>query len=239
MPSGQSGRCGRALRGKRLRTLDEVVPLLEDLRRKFMRSAREFFELLKERMNEFLIQRIDAALATGVPFDLSTEAQWEYAARSGGQNFIWATDNGHLDIGRNAPSYEQEKLLSPVVKGHPTGQGAVWRTALNPVGMFPPNPLGFYDMSSNGWEWMQDRYDASYYQVSPERDPKGPASGTKRVERGYAEGDYPSGGVLNRFSRDPMITGRNLDTWEMGPGLPATHTVRCAVNLARPVAGVK
>ncbi|WP_150696500.1 formylglycine-generating enzyme family protein [Pandoraea terrae] len=175
------------------------------------------------------------ARETGVPFDLSTEAQWEYAARSGGQNFIWATDNGHLDVGRNAPSYEQTRLLGPVTRVNPSVQ----RTSLHPVGMFPPNPLGFYDMSSNGWEWMQDWYDASYYQVSPERDPKGPASGTLRVERGYAEGDYPSGGVLNRFSRDPLTTRRDIGTGIIGPGVAATHTVRCAVNLARPIAGVK
>src|SRR5699024_6847387 len=38
---------------------------------------------------------------TGLPFALSTEAQWEYAARSRGQFFAFPTDNGNIEQGKN------------------------------------------------------------------------------------------------------------------------------------------
>jgi formylglycine-generating enzyme required for sulfatase activity len=39
-------------------------------------------------------------------------------------------------------------------------------------------------MSGNEWEWCQDWYDDSYYSVSPEGNPTGPATGWYRVLRG-------------------------------------------------------
>ena len=56
-------------------------------------------------------------------------------------------------------------------------------------------------MNANGWEWMQDWYDAKWYRVSPERDPIGPPTGTLRSLRGYASGDYVSGLNLIRYTR--------------------------------------
>ena len=175
---------------------------------------------------------------TGVAFDLPTEAQWEYAARSRGQNFIWATDNGHIDMGRNMATYEQGNELRPVVRNPPKGRrpSDSDRAYLFPVGVFPPNPLGLYDMNADGWEWMQDWYSESWYRVSPERDPKGPPSGTLRSVRGYAGGDYVSGLNLIRFKRDPMILEKDYDTGVVKPGLNTTHSVRCAVNQDHPVA---
>ncbi|NLO44869.1 MAG: formylglycine-generating enzyme family protein, partial [Candidatus Cloacimonetes bacterium] len=63
----------------------------------------------------------------------------------------------------------------------------------HPVGGKAPNGLGIYDMSGNVWEWCWDWWDASYYSSSPSNNPKGPASGTRRVLRGgswYYEGSY-------------------------------------------------
>ncbi|MBM4443474.1 MAG: SUMF1/EgtB/PvdO family nonheme iron enzyme [Candidatus Rokubacteria bacterium] len=45
-------------------------------------------------------------------------------------------------------------------------------------------PYGAHDMAGNVWEWVADWFDAAYYQRSPERNPKGPDSGTRRVLRG-------------------------------------------------------
>jgi sulfatase modifying factor 1 len=173
---------------------------------------------------------------TELPFDLPTEAQWEYAARSRGQNFIWATDNGNLEIGRNIASYEQENYyLSPVVATAPDDPQNVTRAMLYPVGIFPPNPMGFYEMNSDGWEWMLDWYDAGYYKTSPEHDPQGPPQGTKRSVRGYSDGDYMPGLNLIRDGDDPMLIEKDLLTDVVGPGFAATHSVRCAVNLDRAV----
>ncbi|MDR3380596.1 formylglycine-generating enzyme family protein [Cupriavidus basilensis] len=172
---------------------------------------------------------------TGVPFSLPTEAQWEYAARSRGQNFIWATDNGHMDKGRNMASDEQKERLRPVVSTDPEEPASVTRAMLFPVGIFPPNPLGLYDMNANGWEWMQDWYDAKWYRVSPERDPLGPPTGTLRSLRGYAGGDYVSGLNVIRYARDPMIIGRDILTEVIGPKRNTTHSVRCVANQDHPV----
>ncbi|QKJ86938.1 hypothetical protein PMPD1_1989 [Paramixta manurensis] len=98
--------------------------------------------------------------------DLPTEAQWEYAARSRGKLFMFANaDNKnyfHDDKDRNYASSSDKQ----------------------PVGSFPPNPLGLYDMMGNGKDWLKDWYSADYYNISPEKDPQGPRSGKKKSVRG-------------------------------------------------------
>ncbi|WP_216821793.1 SUMF1/EgtB/PvdO family nonheme iron enzyme [Uliginosibacterium sp. TH139] len=115
----------------------------------------------------------------GTPMDLPTEAQWEYAARNRGQMVIYATDNGKIDAGRNVPTYEwleehnqAEGVYSSIYSGYE-------------VGLFPPSPLGLYDLVSNGREWTLDWYDATYYAHSPVFNPKGPESGAEKVLRGH------------------------------------------------------
>ena len=102
----------------------------------------------------------------GMNFRLPTEAEWEYAARSGGKREEWAGTSSESELGRYA-----------WYKGN-SGR----RT--HPVGQKRPNALGLYDMSGNVWEWCQDRYDRDYYKNSPKNNPKGPLSGSYRVIRG-------------------------------------------------------
>jgi formylglycine-generating enzyme required for sulfatase activity len=105
----------------------------------------------------------------GQPYDLPTEAQWEYAARSGGQRHLYPTDNGESEPGRNLPSYEQRKAAGGLV----------------PVSSFPANQAGIYYMSAGIREWVNDWYDAKYYEISPTFNPTGPKEGTEYVIRGF------------------------------------------------------
>lgn len=102
----------------------------------------------------------------GTEVSLPTEAQWEYVARSRGKFRQFANSDNIYD------------LSIPDLKLNFTHD-------ISPVGTFPPNPLGFYDMMGNGHDWVNDWYAKDYYQYSPEKDPQGPVSGTEKVVRGY------------------------------------------------------
>lgn len=99
----------------------------------------------------------------GDTYSLPTEAQWEYAARSGGKNEIYA---GGKDIDRVAWYSENTK------------------TKTQPVGTKAPNGLGIFDMSGNVWEWCQDW--RGNYLPNDVKNPVGPSSGSYRVIRGGA-----------------------------------------------------
>jgi len=96
-------------------------------------------------------------------YRLPTEAEWEYAARSGGKHEKFAGGN---DI---------EALA--------WYSGNAGNTT-HPVGKKLANGLGLYDMSGNVWQWTADWYDENYYRNSPRNNPVGPLSGSKRVFRG-------------------------------------------------------
>ena len=100
---------------------------------------------------------------TGRRYRLPTEAEREKAARGGleGARFPSGDDPGEAD-GR----FPQE--------------------APRPVGLSAPNGYGLFDMAYNIHEWCSDWYDPGYYRISPERDPQGPPSGTRRASRGGA-----------------------------------------------------
>ncbi len=53
-----------------------------------------------------------------------------------------------------------------------------------PVGLYPPNPFGLYDVHGNVWEWVADWHARDFYARSPAIDPQGPSTGSLRVQRG-------------------------------------------------------
>ncbi len=100
---------------------------------------------------------------TGQQFRLPTEAEWEYACRSGGKNQI----NCGSDNGNSVAWYNDNS-----------------KSMTHNVGQKQANDLGFYDMSGNVWEWVQDRYDPEFYNHSPKNNPNGPLDGSYRTFRG-------------------------------------------------------
>jgi formylglycine-generating enzyme required for sulfatase activity len=103
---------------------------------------------------------------TGKKYRLPTEAEWEYAARSGGKKEIWSGTSDEVEL-EDYAWYKDNSL-----------------EGTHPVGQKEPNGLGIYDMSGNVWEWVWDRYDEEYYESSPKDNPKGSLSGNNRIVRG-------------------------------------------------------
>jgi iron(II)-dependent oxidoreductase len=58
-------------------------------------------------------------------------------------------------------------------------------------------------MAGNVWEWVADWYASDYYGRSPQRNPKGPDSGTSRVLRG---GSWLSGPINLRAAYRSSFT---------------------------------
>ncbi|HBR3414984.1 TPA: SUMF1/EgtB/PvdO family nonheme iron enzyme [Klebsiella pneumoniae] len=150
--------------------------------------------------------------------DLPTEAQWEYAARSRGQYLPFSTNNGNFELGSNIP--EQKKLDE-----YTDGYGF----PIYPIGKYPPNPLGLYDMGLSGAEWSNDWYSTDYYSHSPVYDPQGPVKGNEKVLRGYVGGDRQYALTIFRQSSQPVPKFAGRDDYQKF-GVSPLFVFRCVIN---------
>jgi formylglycine-generating enzyme required for sulfatase activity len=116
---------------------------------------------------------------------LPTEAEWEYAARGGLTQMPYVWGKEFRPGGKFMANTWQGRF--PYRNTKDDG----WERT-SPVGSFPANGFGLYDMAGNVWQWCSDWYRPDYYEHSLRRNPQGPADSfdpaepniPKRVQRG-------------------------------------------------------
>lgn len=125
---------------------------------------------------------------------LPTEAEWEYAGRGGSTGARYGPIDEiawySYDSGGQAQDVAQKRA----------------------------NGFGLYDMLGNVFQWVNDWYDANYYQRSLAADPPGPSTGSQRVLRGgFSNGGLREVRVSRRFGqvpRQPLPTAGFRCVWE-------------------------
>ncbi|MDX1367887.1 formylglycine-generating enzyme family protein [Pseudomonas sp.] len=147
---------------------------------------------------------------TGLPFDLTTDAQYEYAARNRGlTTWLYPTHDGKPIANKSDPYAD---------KVFETGR-------IGPVGTrLPANPLGIYDLAENTKEWVNDWFSPTYYSENDGiKDPQGPDNGSEKVVRSLGLGSLSFS--FSRINAPEALEGGSL----------VTHGFRCAVNSPKPI----
>ena len=124
---------------------------------------------------------------------MPTEAEWEYACRAGTTtSYSFGNSLTEADANFSGSSTKATKA----------------------VGSYKPNAFGLYDMHGNVWEWCDWYGD---YPAAAVTDPKGPATGEKRVLRG---------GSFNEVGSYARSSSRGLN-------LPTARSYTSGLRLAR------
>ena len=141
---------------------------------------------------------------TGLPFDLPTEAQWEYACRAG--------TTGNFN---NGSDYD---LLGRITSTQNDLRGGFSQHTV--VGRYLSNTWGLYDMHGTVYEWCLDWYEGIDTRTAASN-PDGAASGSYRIRRGggwydfdyYAKSGYRYYDYPSSYSRDSGFRlGRTLES---------------------------
>ncbi len=148
---------------------------------------------------------------------LPTEAEFEFAERGGLDRKKYAWGDQFMPNG---------KAMANTFQGHFPDKNTEkdGYAGTSPVGSFPANGYGLYDMSGNVWEWTSDWYRPDYYQTLAStgkvaRNPQGPSDSFDPSEPGVAKKVHRAGSYLctDQYCSRYMVGGR-------GKGEPDTGT---------------
>jgi formylglycine-generating enzyme required for sulfatase activity len=140
---------------------------------------------------------------TGHQYRLLSEAEWEYAARAGTTTaYPWGARASH-----DRANYGAEQCCSPLAAGRDK-----W-IHTSPVGSFPPNAFGLYDMIGNVSQWVQDCHADSYSGLPADGSANESIGCKHRVGRGGLWNDYPE--MLRSAARNfaPPDDGTTIETY--------------------------
>jgi eukaryotic-like serine/threonine-protein kinase len=88
---------------------------------------------------------------TGKKYRLPSEAEWEYACRAKTDTPFYFGETISLDV----LNYDGNQVYKSEMRG-------ISRKKTTPVGSFPANSFGLYDMHGNVWEWCEDKWHENY-----------------------------------------------------------------------------
>jgi formylglycine-generating enzyme required for sulfatase activity len=157
---------------------------------------------------------------------LPTEAEFEFAQRGGLERKAYAWGDEFKPDG---------KFMANTFQGHfpDTNTKADGHATAAPVGSFPPNNYGLYDMAGNVWEWTSDWYRHDYYQQlaaagTVTRNPQGPTTSIDPSEPGVKKKVHKGGSFLctDQYCARYIAGGR-------GKGEPDTGTNHVGFRLVR------
>ena len=146
---------------------------------KFIGDKRPVETVSWNKAQEFIL-KLNAL--TGENFRLPTETEWEWAAREGGKDEVIFGNGTSVakpsDIRFNA----KREYLTPCLHKYIDGPELFVRETAE-VKSFPPNALGFYELSGNVSEWCQDWGNGvGDYKIG--HNPQGREIGGTKIHRG-------------------------------------------------------
>jgi formylglycine-generating enzyme required for sulfatase activity len=151
---------------------------------------------------------------TGESFRLPTEAEWEYGCRAGGTAPPWPP----AEPGADASDLANVDARYPM----PGDSGGEFLGTPTPVGKYPANPWGLFDLHGNVWEWTASPH--CPYSEGPAVDPQPSCDSPLRVIRGGSwTFDVASARCETRYTHRPQDSGFSLGfrlVWEGRPPPP-------------------
>ena len=118
---------------------------------------------------------------TGLAYRLPSEAEWEYACRAGSAAPFSCGPTLTTDLANYCGDH--------VFADEPQG---LYRHGTSPVGSFPPNAFGLFDMHGNLWEWCADDWFEDYTGAGMDSQPRKSGKSLFKVVRGGSWHETPN-----------------------------------------------